>query len=175
MTPSRAAALLILLVLIAGFWLGPVTAYLDLVDVSAQRTTTAGTKLVRYRALAEQPPEAAEAVDLKTVFLPERTDAETVALLQETLKSAAATAQVEIQGIQVMPAESISGARRIVVRLKGRGDMAGLDRLLYAIDASRPLLYPDNLQLLAGAASNAAMPTTLNFQLDVSGFTAGPI
>ena len=174
MSPSRAAALLILLALVAGFWLGPVTAYLDLVTGAAERAATAETKLGRYRALAELPAEAAAAVDLKAVFLPERSDAETVALLQETLKSAAATAQVEIQGIQILPAESVSGARRIVVRLKGRGDMAGLDRLLYAIEASRPLLYPDNLQLLAGAVPNAAAPTTLNFQLDVSGFTAGP-
>lgn len=174
MTPSRAAALLILLALVGGFWLGPVTAYLDLVNVSTERTATAEMRLGRYRALAAQPAEAAATLDLKAVFLPERTDAETVALLQETLKSAAATAQVEIQGIQVLPTESVSGARRIVVRLKGRCDMAGLDRLLYAVDVSRPLLYPDNLQLLAGAGSNAAAPTMLNFQLDVSGFTAGP-
>jgi hypothetical protein len=170
----RAAALLILLALVGAFWLGPVAVYVDLLGTGAERAATAEKKLVRYRALAQDPSDPGATVDLKTVFFPERTDAETVALLQETLKRAAASAQVEIQGIQVLPTESVSGARRIVVRLRGHGDMAGLDRLLYAIDASQPLLYPDNLQLLASSTPTAAAPTSLNFQLDVSGFTAGP-
>ena len=175
MSPSRAAALLILLGLLGAFWLGPVTLYTGQLSASAERTASAENKLARYRALALEtsaPPMAT--VDLKSVFFPERTDAETVALLQETLKRAAASAQVEIQGIQVLPAESVAGARRIVMRLRGHGDMDGLDRLLYAVDASRPLLYPDNLQLLANAPANASASPRLNFQLDVSGFTAGP-
>jgi len=174
--PSRAAALLILLGLLAAFWLGSVTLYTDLLSASAERAANAESKLARYRALARETPDASPtaAVDLKSVFFPERTDAETVALLQETLKRAAASAQVEIQGIQVLPAESVAGARRIVMRLRGRGDMDGLDRLLYAVDASRPLLYPDNLQLLANTPANASASPRLNFQLDVSGFTAGP-
>jgi hypothetical protein len=129
-------------------------------------------KLVRFRALAREPAEARATFDMKAVLLPETSDAEAVALLQETLKAAAAAAHVEIQGIQVLQGEALPGATRMVVRVRGRGDMAGLDRLLYAIDASRPMLYPDNLQLLSPAQAQAAAPLT--FQLDVSGFRAGP-
>jgi hypothetical protein len=146
----------------------------DLLGTDAAQIANAEQKLVRFRALALAPSEAAAAVDPKSVFFPEKSDAETVALLQETLKSAAASAQVEIEGIQVLQAETVSGARRIALRLRGRGDMPGLDRLLYAIEAARPILYPDNLQLLSHAVPQVAAPATLNFQLDVSGFKAGP-
>lgn len=171
---SRAAALLILLGLAGALWFGPVAAYVDLVGAGAEQVANADRKLVRYRALAREPDETDASLDPRAVFLPENSDAEAVALLQETLKSAAATAQVEIQGIQVLQAEALPGASRIAVRVRGRGDMPGLDRLLYAIEASRPILYPDNLQLLSHALPQAAAPAPLNFQLDVSGFKAGP-
>ena len=170
---SRGVALAILLGLLGALWLGPVAAYVHLVGAGNERVAAAESKLARLRALAATPANAGAAVDPQTVFLPEKSDAETVALLQETLKGAAAAAQVEIEGIQVLPAEPLSGVRRIAVRLRGRGDMSGLDRLLYAIEAARPVLYPDHLQLLARAQQQAAAPTMLNFQIDVSGFKQG--
>ena len=46
--------------------------------------------------------------------------------------------------------------------------MAALDRLIYAVEASRPLLYPDNLRIEARDRNGG-----LDFQLDISAFKAG--
>jgi general secretion pathway protein M len=172
MTLARAAALAILLALVALVWLGPVAAYRDLVGADAQRLAEVDAMLARYRALAEAAPEAKPALDT-ALLLPDISEAQAVALLQESLKGAAATAQVEIQGLQVLPTDTLGGAPRVGVRLKGRGLIAGLDRLLYAIEASRPLLYPDNLQIQAHGRETGAAQGALDFQLDVSAFRAG--
>ena len=169
---ARAASLAILLAVLATLWIGPVAAYRDLVAADAQRLADADATLSRYRALTGAAPETRVAAD-QALFLPDLSDAQAIALLQESLKGAAASAQVEIQGLQVMQADTLAGAKRVGVRLRGRGLIAGLDRLLYAIEASRPLLYPDNLQIQARGPSSGAAPAALDFQLDVSAFRAG--
>jgi hypothetical protein len=113
------------------------------------------------------------------LLLPEIPDSQAVARLQETLKAAATAAQVQIQGFQILRSEPVPGAVRIGVRLRGSSDVAALGRLLYAVEAARPLLVPDNLQVQGRAASPAAgstpepTPIPLDFQLDVSGFKTG--
>lgn len=172
MTFARAAALAILLALAAFAWIGPVAAYRDLVGADARRLADADANLTRYRTLVGAAPAATTAIDT-ALLLPDISDAQAIALLQEALKSAAATAQVEIQGLQVLQTDTLGGASRVGVRLKGRGVIAGLDRLLYAIEASRPLLYPDNLQIQAHGRDAGATQGALDFQLDVSAFRAG--
>jgi general secretion pathway protein M len=174
MTLSRAAALVVLLALVGGLWIGPLSAYGDLVGGGARRLAAADDTLRRDRALLGAPAQAASAIAAAAVLFPENSDAQAAALLQEMLKRAAAAAQVEIEGIQVLQPEMLGGAGRMTVRLKARADIAALDRLLYAIETSRPLLYPDNLQIQSRAVPKAAAPAALEFQLDVSGFTPGP-
>ena len=170
----RAAAIAILVALALAVWLGPVAAYLDLLGDQSQTLTLAEQKLARYRMLAGAPLETAPQAAESTILLGAMSDAQAVALLQQTIKRAAATAQVEIEGIQVLPPDGSAGASRIGIRLRGHGDLAGLDRLLYAIEASRPLLYPDNLQVQARNAQPAAATPTLDFHVEVSGFKSGP-
>ncbi len=170
MTPARAAALAILLAIAGALWIGPIGTYRDFVAATSDRVAAAEAKLAQFRAIALAPVETSPGATTQAVFLPQATDAEAIALLQETLKAAAATAQVEIQGIQILSSETLQGASRLGVRLQGRGDMAGVQRLLYAIDAARPILFPDNLQLLTQAQPHG----TLVFQLDVFGFRGGP-
>jgi Type II secretion system (T2SS), protein M subtype b len=164
---SRAAALFILASLLALVWVGPVAAYLDVVGSGAQALVRAEAALARDRALAVAAHGGAAQAD-QTILMPTISDAQAVALLQESLKAAAVTAKVEIAGLQVLQAENLSGARRVGVRLRASGDIAGLDRLLYALAAARPLLYPDKLSVQgrAGAAPGAV----LDFQIDVSAF-----
>jgi hypothetical protein len=167
MTRDRIAALLILVVLAALVWIGPVEAYRDVLSGDARRLAERNATVARDRALVAAPETAGT---IGTALLPDgMSDAQAVALMQETLKGAAATAQVEIQGLQVMQADTLGGAPRVGVRLRARGMIAGLDRLLYAIEVSRPLLYPDNLHIDAHGGGNGA----LDFQLDVSAFKAG--
>lgn len=168
MTAARAAALLILVVLLAGLWIGPVAAYRGFVADGADRLAAAEQKLLRYRAVLRAPQPAAAPIDATAALFPAASAAQADALLQQTLKAAAAAAQVEIEGLQVLQPASVEGASRIGIRLKGRADIAALDHLLYAIENSPRLLYPDNLQIAAGPKG------PLEFEVDVSGFTSGP-
>jgi general secretion pathway protein M len=161
---GRAAAVAILAVLIGLAWLGPVDLYLGTLAEGSGDIAAKQVLLQRYRALAGVPVAAAK--DDSGLLFPEIPEAQAVALLQETVKSAAAAARVEVRGLQVLRQEAAPGAARIGIRVSAAGDIAGLGRLLYAVEAARPLLYPDNLHIQARAGA-------LEFQLDISGFKAG--
>ena len=175
---GRIGALALLGLLIVALWIGPAAAYLDLIQSGSDDIERAAAVLQRYHALTEAPRSgqfpAAATADL---LLPEIPDSQALARLQETLKSAAAAAQVQVQGFQILRAEPLPGAVRIGVRLRGSGDVAALGRLLYAVEAARPLLVPDNLQVQGRATASGSSPESgpipLEFQLDISGFRAG--
>lgn len=176
---GRIAALSILAALLMLVWLGPVGGYLDLVSAGGEQLGLAQQTLQRYRALADTPGAQAAAPRTEIALLfPEIPDSQAAALLQETLKSAAAAAQVQIQGLQVLRADPVSGAVRIGVQVRASGDIGSLGRLLYAIEAARPALYADNLHVQSRPMQAVGQPATaaalLDFQLDVSGFKAGP-
>lgn len=173
MTPSRAAAITVLALLVIGVWFGPVAAYRGFTRNEAARLEAAERTLARDRAALAGNPDSSSLPPEAEVLFPERSDAEAIAVLQETLKRAAATAGVEIEDIAVLPPESLSGARRMTVRLKARADIGGINRLLYAIEASRPVLYPDHLAITTPTAIRAAGAPPLEFEVDVSGFKIG--
>jgi general secretion pathway protein M len=179
-TLARAGAVAILLLLLLLLWIGPVGAYVDLVGEGAEQIAQKAAVLQRYRALANagpvDRPESAPIEPARTdpaLLIPAIPEAQAVALLQETVKSAAAAAQVQIQGLQVLRGEGEAGVLRIAVRIRALGDVGGLGRLLYAIETSRPLLYPDNLQIQSQATAPGTPPSPLQFQLDIAGFKAG--
>jgi general secretion pathway protein M len=168
MTRARAAALAILFLLLALAWIGPVAAYRDVLDGDVRRLAELDAALARDRALVTAAPETQGALPAAVLLPPETSDAQAAALLQETLKAAAAAARVEVVGLQVMPADSLAGSPRVGVRLGGRGAIDALNRLIYAIEESRPMLYPDNLRIEARDRDGA-----LDFQLDISAFKPG--
>jgi hypothetical protein len=173
--PGRTAALLLLVVLLLGLWLGPVASYLDLIQSGAEQIERQQALLQRYRGLAQASqaePAALPTGDVSAaILLPGLPESQVVAGLQETVKAAATAAQVQIQGFQVLRSEALPGAVRVGIRVRATGDIAGLSRLLYAIEAARPMLLPDNLQIQSHAAPTARIdaPRPLEFQLDISG------
>jgi hypothetical protein len=174
---ERVAAIGILLVLACAFWLGPVDLYRSYLGAGDRRLGHDEQILQRYRALdrvpaAQVPADAPAPPGQAALLFPAVPDAQAVALLQEGVKGAARAARVEVEGLQVLEAQPLPGAVRIGVRIRGAGDIASLNRLFYAIEGARPLLYPDNLQIEAGGARTKAAP--LAFELDVSGFKRGP-
>jgi general secretion pathway protein M len=173
-TRNRAAALAILALLVAVFWIGPVAAYRDLIDTGSDDIATKSALLQRYRALAGAEPAAAPASPGPSLLYPDIPESQAAAMLQETIKAAAASAQIQVQGLQVLRSEALPGAARIGVRIRAAGDVANLRSLLYAIEVARPMLYPDNLQIQSHAASPGAVPALLDFQLDISGFKTEP-
>ena len=172
---GRLMALAVLALLMAAVWVGPINLYLNLVGSGAQRIAREARLLQRYRALAHRPvPAAAPTTSgMPLIMLPQVPEAQAVALMQQTLKRAAVRSRVEVRGLQVLRSEAMPGADRISVRVTASGDMASLVRLLFAIETSHPVLYPDNLQIRSRGAVRGTPPADLDFQLDVSGFKPG--
>ena len=168
----RAAALGILALLIAALWLGPVTAYVNLVIGAADEIAAQAAILQRYRALVDKPvpaPVPAGSASA-TMLLAEIPEAQAVALLQERVKNAAAANRVQIHSVQVLRSDNLPSATKIGIRISAAGDVTALARLLYAIEAERPLLYPDNLQIHARPGLAGKAGDIVDLQLDVSGF-----
>jgi hypothetical protein len=169
---GRVGALAILLILAVAVWVGPVEAYLGALADGAARIDAETALLQRYRALAAAGLPAQSAVPGPDLLIPDMPEMQAAAMLQETIKGAATAAQVEIRGMQVLQEPGASRSAGTGIRVNASGDIAGLGRLLYAIEAARPVLYPDNLQVRASPASGQTAPR-LEFQLDVSGIRAG--
>ena len=170
---GRAAAVAILLVLLAAVWIGPGDAYFGGLAAGAERIDAKTALLQRYRSLTETGAATDTAPSGPSMLLPDIPDAQAAAVLQETVKGAATAAQIQIRGLQVLRPQPASGSVRIGIRISASGDIANISRLLHAIEAARPVLYPDNLQLRAGAPTPGAAPAPLEFQVDISGFKAG--
>ena len=93
-------------------------------------------------------------------------------MLQETIKDAVAVGKLQMQSMQVLRTETMPGATKLGVRVRGTGDIAGVSRMLYALEAARPVLSVDNLQIQSRPISPGAPPGVLDVQLDVSSFQA---
>jgi general secretion pathway protein M len=169
---SRIGALAILAILIVLFCVGPLAAYRELIAGNSDALALRVAMLQRYRTLIGAEPSAPASTPPVPLY-PEMQESQASALLQETVKKAAAAAGVQVQGLQVLRSEAQSGATRIGVRVRAAGDMASLRNLIYAIETARPVLYPDNLSIQSHATSLDA-PAALDFQLDISGFKAEP-
>jgi general secretion pathway protein M len=170
---GRVSALAILALLVALFFVGPFAAYCGLIEDNSDALADKAALLQRYRALAAGGTSAPTTPGPALLY-PDMPESQASALLQETVKNTAAAAHVQVQGLQVLRSETAGGAARIGVRVRGSGDMASLRNLIYAIEAARPLLYPDNLSIQSHATTADAVPSTLDFQLDISGFKTEP-
>jgi general secretion pathway protein M len=166
---GRIAALSILALLVAVFCLGPLAGYCGLIADNGGALAARTALLQRYRALAAARPGAA-VVPEPVLLYPDMPEAQASALLQESVKSIAAAAHIQVQGLQVLRGDAVPGATRIGVRVRASGDIASLRNLIYAVETARPLLYPDNLQIQSHAAASDTTAAPLDFQLDISGF-----
>lgn len=166
---GRIAALAILALLVMLFCGGPLAAYCGLIADNSEALAAKATLLHRYRTLADTKPLSSSGHET-TLLYPDMPDSQASALLQETVKNAAAAAHAQVLGLQVLRSEAASGATRIGVRVRASGDMASLRNLLYAIQSARPMLYTGDLSIQSHAMTPDAAPRALDFQFDVSGF-----
>ncbi|HTQ35347.1 MAG TPA: type II secretion system protein GspM [Stellaceae bacterium] len=171
---GRAAALAILAVLTALFVIGPLAAYCDLISDNRNALADKAAVLERYRLLAAARPTSTPAPAGPPLLYADMPESQASALLQETVKHTAAAAHVQVQGLLVLRSETANGVTRIGVRVRASGDMASLRGLIYAIETARPVLYPDNLSIQSHPPSPGAVPSVLDFQLDILGFKAEP-
>ena len=170
---GRPAALAILVTLVVLFCIGPLAAYCGLIGANADALGDEAAVLERYHALGTAAASA-PVPSGPALLYPDMVESQASALLQETVKNAAAAAHVQVQGLQVLRSEAANGATRIGVKVRASGDMTSLRNLIYAIETARPVLYPDNLSIQSHAASSDTARSVLDFQFDVSGFKADP-
>jgi hypothetical protein len=168
---GRVAALALLALLALLFVVGPLAAYCGLIADNNDALAAKAALLHRYRTLSHAEARAAPPPGPALLY-PDMPESQATALLQETVKTAAAAARVQVQGLQVLRGETANGAMRIGVRVRASGDIASLRGLLYAIETAHPALYPDNLSIQSLAPAAGVAPSPLNFQFDVSGFKA---
>lgn len=169
---ERAVALTLLALMILALWVGPVSAYFDIVRAGSREIARQAELLQRYRTLdrTRDADAARDKGDQTPLMLPAMPEAEAVAQLQESVKEAAVASQVEIRSLQVLRSEALGSAAKIGVRINAASDMAGLGHLLFTVEAARPVLYADNLQIHSRPAAPGKAPEALDFQLDVSAF-----
>jgi general secretion pathway protein M len=168
---GRVTALSVLALLLLAIGIGPVAGYAGLLGGNSDALAKKTALLQRYRVLAKAEFAApAPAAPQLTLLYPDMPESQATALLQETVKSTAAAAHVQVQGLQVLRGEPVPGASRIAVRIRASGNIASLRNLIYALETARPLLYPDNLQIQSHAGAPDAAAGSLDFQLDISGF-----
>ncbi|HKS89588.1 MAG TPA: type II secretion system protein GspM [Stellaceae bacterium] len=174
---ERLLALSLAIPIVVALWLGPISAYVGLVSSGSEQIARRQQLLERYRMLtAEAPSATTGAADPKSANLlaPGLPEAQAVARLQQAVKQAAEANQVEIRTFQVLPGGTLSGARRTAVRIAAAGEMAGIGKLLFAIEAARPVLYPDNLKIQARPTMPGSKRSEiLDFQLDISSVSPG--
>lgn len=96
------------------------------------------------------------------------------AAVQDLVRNAVGGAGGRVDSSAPAPEAVEHGFRRVSVHFTNEGTLDTLTRTLAAIEASRPALFADRLRITApeGAAANG--PPVLHFDLDVSGYLAGP-
>jgi hypothetical protein len=157
---------------------GLVRPYASAVGDLASRLSAREGVAARYRALASQPAPALRESDqasqgeLAALLLPKASEGQAAALLQERLKVYAAEAHVELDGVQVLPRTEAAGIVKVAVRLRGRAEMPALNRFLYALETTRPMLVVDGLRL-QGRSGRDSPRSDVDIQLDVVAFAGG--
>jgi general secretion pathway protein M len=181
--PSRIAALAVLALLLGLLHAGLIAPYLDYAGALDERVAIKSALLDRMRAMSDAPQPAAESAAapdalLARLLLPDISDAQAIAQMQDRLKHLAADHGIELQNIQVLPRAETSSLARLGVRLRGSADMAALERFLHAVEGAEPTLLIDNLRIQSRLARGTAPPppgtaAPLDIQLDAIGFKAG--
>lgn len=96
------------------------------------------------------------------------------ASLQQFIRSAVQAERGTLRSVQILPAQSEAGYRRVTVRSQVELNGTGLRNLLHRIESSRPLLFVDNIDVRPGqqvanrARGEAEMRLTVRF--DIHGF-----
>lgn len=141
-------------------------------------------QLARYRALAAEVPalrrQATAASKAQpapvSALLPGDSEAAAIAALQARLKRIMTGAHAVVISLQPLPMQAGEGYFRLPLRLQFTTDTVGLQRALYDIEAERPLLTVDklNVRVQGGLVARPTGPAdALDVTLEVSGFMPG--
>lgn len=170
---SKASALLILLGMIGGvvmFVIEPMTTRL------ATAREAIGQERKLLAALLDEARLQAAARSAKgkgdvSVLLAGDTDAERIAGLQARLEAVAVDAGVRLTSSQPTPERVAAPLRILGIRAQLGGSIEALQLFLHRIEAERPDLLVDSLEIVPSAPSSDGRPDDLEMRLTVAGGT----
>lgn len=178
----RLLALALLLAVLAAtyqFAVSPLLAAYGETDTAIRETKqllagyqrVARTAPVLKRRLGELHQRQAES----GVYLRGETDALAAAELQDEVKQTIESSGGQVRSIQTLPTETRSGFERVTVRVQYTGSVQTLLHVLYDLEAHRPLLFVDNLDIRGNIRRTRNRqprdgPTQLIVRFDLSGY-----
>ncbi|MEW5726271.1 MAG: type II secretion system protein GspM [Pseudomonadota bacterium] len=151
---------------LVGAWSG---ASRDIAEAQARLgalTALAGAAERLDSALAEREREAADA----PAHYRAASDTLVAVQMQDRLKQAVDGAGGTLASLRVLPAGEEGPFRRVALRAQVGATLPALQRVLHALEASRPVLVLDNLSVTAPAAPAGADDPVLTVRFDVLGY-----
>jgi len=151
---SRFAALGLLFLaiwLVYSLALAPIVGAYREVDEDIESTKSQLARLESisqsYPALKAQLDELARRTSKSGVYLAGSTDALAAASLQEDVGAQIGRAGGTLRSVQILPATSDGDFKKVTVRVQLTATLAQFTRLLYSLEAARPFVFVDNLDI----------------------------
>ena len=151
----RALAVAILIFLIAIFSLGVVRPLAESYDTARMTEMHLLEAIERARHDGDPATLRAELSRLTRQkdpgkgFVTARNEYLAEAMLQKRLKASVVAVHGELRSVQVLPASDEKSFRRIAIRAQVVGDISGLQRIIYGLEASVPFLFLDKVDIRA--------------------------
>lgn len=96
------------------------------------------------------------------------------AAVQDLVRKTVGAAGGRVDSSAPAPEAVEHGFRRVTVHFTSEGTLDTLTRTLAAVEAARPALFADRVRVAAPEGPAANGPPMLRFDLEVSGYLAGP-
>lgn len=151
---GRIAALVLLGTILALVWMAGVTPLLDRYRADRELVAFAAEQLPRLQRLTAETPVLRAELDRvasdpagRTRLLDGTSDALAGADLQNRVARSAKRYGLVMRSAQILPPAEEEGFRRIGIRVALEGEIAGLRRLLYAVETAPTFLFIDNLEI----------------------------
>lgn len=151
---GRALALGLTALALLVAWFGIVGPVLDWYSGRAEQLAQRSVLARRMADLAASLPQLEhQATALPTTkanpdaLLPGETDAVAAASLQERVQEMASRAGAPLSSVEMLPASQLGQFRRIGLRVAAQGEMTNVIRLLQSVEAAKPRLLVDELDL----------------------------
>jgi len=178
---GRTAAVALLLGVFGLAYLYVISPVLDAYQGTDEEIAEARDMLERYETLAHNSAAYQSRLDKLNsqhsgtgVYLSGTTDALAAAELQNRVKGAVSAHAGRLRSIQNLPAKSDGDFLRVAVRVQFEANMASLHRILYGLEAAKPYLFVDNLDMRNRRARRRNTPVDfdppLTIRFDLSGY-----
>ena len=176
---GRIGAVAILLSLMAVAYWGVAQPVINIVDAEQGALADQRLELQHYRDVGSRVPQlTAELAELRRSqaisggFLRGENETLVAAQLHDRLKSLVEVEKGGLQSTQMLPARDEGKFRRVTLRAQLTLRTAGLQRVIYAIEAGSPSLFLDNLDIKPhpGAGRPNGDPDALDVSFEFYGY-----